>query len=154
MTTTLSISSSGPEYGSASKTSSAAPATLPDCERVRAAPPRRRSSPRAALTRRTPSRIFAKAPASIEPRVSGGQRQVQGEEVGRREHLVLRLEPLHAELAKALPGDERVVGDDAHLEPERPSRDLLADPTEAEHAERLARELEPAVASSAPSGPP
>ena len=73
----------------------------------------------------------------------GGQRQVQRQEVGRRQHVVQRLEPLDAKLAEPLLGDERVVGDHAHLEPERPPRDLLADATEAEDAERLARESRP-----------
>ena len=60
---------------------------------------------------------------------------------------------LDAELAEALRRDERVVRDDAHPEPERPARDLLADAAEAEHAERLAGQLDAAVAPSAPSGP-
>src|SRR6185312_11341585 len=52
------------------------------------------------------------------------------------------LDALDPELAESLLGDERVVGDDAHPEPERPPRDLLADAAAAEHAERLALELD------------
>ena len=62
-----------------------------------------------------------------------------------------RLGPLDAELAEPLLRDERVVRDDAHLEPERAARDLLADAPEAEDAERLARELEAAVARALPA---
>ena len=87
------------------------------------------------------------------PRVSGAERQVQRQELGLGEHVVHRLGALDAELAEALLRDERVVRDDAHAEPARAARDLLTDPAEAEHAERLAGELDPAPASSAPSGP-
>jgi len=71
------------------------------------------------------------------------QRQVEREELGHAEDLVLRLQPLHAELAEALRAHERVVGHDAHPEPGRAARDLLPDPAEAEHAERLPGELDP-----------
>ena len=70
-----------------------------------------------------------------------GQRQVQGQEVGAREHVVER-EALDAELAEALGGDERVVRDDLHLQAERAPRHLAADPPEPEHAEHLVRELD------------
>ncbi len=60
---------------------------------------------------------------------------------------------LDAELAEALVADERVDGDDPHAEPDRAARDLLADAAEPDHAERLAVELDPAPASSAPSVP-
>ena len=145
MTTTLSSSSSGPEYGSAEKTSSAAAATLPE----RSASSRASSSsssPRAAFTSRTPSRIFAKAAASIEPRVSAvsGRCSVRKSATARTSSTVSAR--VDAELAKPLLRDERVVRDDGHLEPARAARDLLADAPEAEDAERLALELEPAVA--------
>ena len=68
---------------------------------------------------------------------------MQREEVGGREDVVLRRSVLDAELAKALVRDERVVGDHLHAEADRPARDLLADPSEPEHAERLALELDP-----------
>ena len=57
------------EYGSAEKTSSAAAATLPERSASSSAASST-SSPRAALTIRTPSRICAMASAPIEPRVS------------------------------------------------------------------------------------
>ena len=82
-----------------------------------------------------------------------GERRMEREEVRRREHLVLGLGVVDAEVAEAVVGDERVVGDDRHPEADRAPRDLLADPAEAEDAERLALELHPAPASSAPSGP-
>ncbi len=71
-------------------------------------------------------------------------------EVGAREHAVERV-GLDADLAEALGGDEGVVGDDAHLQAERPARDLLADPAEAEDAERLLGELDPAEARALPA---
>ena len=148
--TTFSSSSSSPSYGSAEKTSSAAPATLP--ERIASASASSStSSPRAALTIRTPSRIFAIASASDEPARLVGQRQVQREEVGRGEDLLHGLGVLGAELAEPLRRDERVVGDDAHAETERPPGDLVADPAEAEHAERLVGELDPAPARALPA---
>ena len=81
----------------------------------------------------------------------GRERQVQGQELRRREHLVRALDALDAELAEALLGDERVVGDDAHPEAERAPGDLLADAAEAEHAERLALELDPAPGRALPA---
>ena len=51
---------------------------------------------------------------------------------------------LDAELAEPVVGDERVVGDDLHPEADRAAGDLLADPAEAEHAERLPLELDAA----------
>ena len=63
----------------------------------------------------------------------------------------MRLGTLDPELAEALLRDERVVRDDAHLEPARAPRHLLADPAEPEHAERLAGELEAAVARALPA---
>ena len=48
---------------------------------------------------------------------------------------------LDPELAEALGGDELVEGDDVHLEALGAPRDELADPAEADHAERLAVEL-------------
>ena len=54
-------------------------------------------------------------------------------------------------LAEPLTCDEGVVRDDTHAEPERPPGDLLTDPPEAEHAERLALELDPAVCRALPA---
>ena len=78
------------------------------------------------------------------------QRQVQRQEVGAREHAVERV-VLDAELAEALGRDERVVGEHAHLEADRAPGDLLADPPEAEHAERLLRELDAAPLRALPA---
>ncbi len=61
--------------------------------------------------------------------------------------------PLDARLAKTLVGDERVVGDDPHAEPERPPGDLLPDPAEAEHARASCRPARPRSSATAPSGP-
>ncbi len=61
------------------------------------------------------------------------------------------LRALRAHVLETLGSHERVVGDHAHPEPERPPRDLLADPAEAEHAERLVRELDPAPARPLPA---
>ncbi len=69
VTTTFGAASSGPEYGSAEKTSIAAPATLPDSSAAISAGSST-SSPRAAFTMRTPSFIRPIAAASIAPRVS------------------------------------------------------------------------------------
>ena len=92
----------------------------------------------------------ASAPASIDAARLVVQRQVERDEVGAREHAVERV-ALDARLAEALGRDERVVGDDAHLQPERAAGDLLADPPEAEDAERLLRELDPAPLRALPA---
>ena len=76
---------------------------------------------------------------------------MQRHEVGGRVELVGRVRAVDAELAEALLGDEGVVGDDAHLEAERAPCNLLPDPPEAEDAERLARELDPAEARAFPA---
>ena len=47
--------------------------------------------------------------------------------------------------------DERVVGDDAHLEADGAARDLLPDPPEAEHAERLLGKLDASPARALPA---
>src|SRR5215207_6569989 len=73
------------------------------------------------------------------------------EEVGHRVDVVDGLGALDSELAKALARDERVVGDDAHLEAGGAAGDLLADPPEAEHAERLVRELDAAPPRALPT---
>ena len=77
---------------------------------------------------------------------------MEREEVGARRAPRRRVSrPLDAELAEALLRDERVVGDDAHPEAERAARDLLADAAEAEHAERLAGQLDAAAARALPA---
>ena len=119
----------------------------------RAARPRRAASraPRSRSARRR--RICSNTAAPIESRASRGSAGVQGDEVSDRVDAPRRLDALDAELAEAFRRHVRVVGDDPHPEPQRAPRDLLPDPAEAEHAERLARQLDAAVASCVPSGP-
>ena len=142
VTTTSSSASSGPSYGSVEKTSSAAPASLPDAS-ASASASSSISAPRAALTIRAPSFIFAIDSRLIIPRVSSVRGECRVRKSATARTRVLRGRMLDAELAEALVGDERVVGDDVHAEADRASRDLLADPAEAEHAERLPLELDP-----------
>ncbi len=73
------------------------------------------------------------------------QRQVEREELRSAVDLLRRLEAIDPELAEPLRAHVRVVRDDAHAEAERTARDLLADAPEAEHADRLAGELDAAV---------
>ena len=80
----------------------------------------------------------------------GRLRQVDRDEVGALVELVGRLDALDAEVAEALGGDELVEADDLHVERLRAARDQLADPAEADHAERLAVELVAAVARARP----
>jgi hypothetical protein len=75
---------------------------------------------------------------------------VEGQEVGGRENVVHPVRPRHPELAKAILGHEWVVRDHVHPEADRAARDLLADPAEAEDAQRLALELDPAIARTLP----
>ena len=102
VTTTLSSSSSGPEYGSVGEDVERGAGDLARARAPRRAPSSSTSSPRAALTIRTPSRICAIASRVDRAARLVGQRQVQREEVRGREHLVRRLGALDAELAEAL----------------------------------------------------
>src|SRR5438067_8409161 len=76
---------------------------------------------------------------------------MEREEVGGDIDLRDGFRALGAELAEPVGGDERVEGDDAHAEAERAACDLLADPPEAEHAERLAAELDAGVRAPFPA---
>ena len=78
------------------------------------------------------------------------ERKVQRDDVGFRVDIRRGRGRLDAELAEAVDGDERVVGDDAHAEPEPTPRDLPSDPPESEDAERLAGELDPGEALALP----
>ena len=80
-----------------------------------------------------------------------GQRQVERDEVGGAEHAPPARRAFDPDLAEAVVADERVVADDPHPEADRPPRDLLADPAEAEDPERLACELDPAPAGALPA---
>ena len=71
---------------------------------------------------------------------------MQRHDLCRSQELVESLRLVDAELAEALAPDERVVCEDGHPEADRPARDLLADTPEADHAERLAGELDAAPA--------
>ena len=71
---------SGPLYGSSTYTSIAAPATLPDSSAAISAASST-SSPRAALTMRTPSRICAIAVGVDRVARVIRERQVEGQEV-------------------------------------------------------------------------
>ena len=150
MTTTLSSSSSGPEYGSLDEDVEGRAGDLARAQRreqrvlVEQLAAGGVDDPHAGPHRL--ERGGADGAARLR-----GQRQVQGEEVGGRVHVLRRLDPLGAELAEALGRDVRVVGDDAHPEPERAARDLLPDPAEAEDAERLAGELDAAVRAALPA---
>ena len=83
-----------------------------------------------------------------------GERRMERDDVGRGEQLLDRLRLLDAEVAEAVGPDERVVRDDRHPEPERAACDLLADPPEADDAERLPGDLDARSNGSAPSGRP
>ena len=132
-----SVQSSG---GSLVNTSSAAPPTWPDSSAAASAASSI-SSPRAVLTIRMPFLHFANRSALKIRRVDVGHRQVQREVVGRRADLVEREQP-GAVVRGEVGGDERVVGDDGHPEGAGAGGDFLADAAEADHAERLAADLD------------
>ena len=99
---------------------------------------------------RTPSFICANAPGPRRACVSSFSGRWSVIDVGLGVDLLHRAARFDAELAEALGGDERVVGDDAHPEPERAMRHLPADPPEAEDAERLPRDLDSREALAIP----
>ncbi len=149
MTTTCSSASSGPEYGSDAKTSSAAPATLP--ERI--------ASREGVLVDQAAARgVHDPHPVSHAVERSGVEqtcrllveREMEGDEVRLRIHDLERRRRLDPQLAEALERHVRVVGDHAHSEAERSPRHLPADPAQAEDAERLPGELDPREACPLP----
>ena len=71
-----------------------------------------------------------------------GAGQVHGDEVSRGIHLLGRQGALGAEFAEALLADEGVEGEHPHAEAVGAGRDQLADPAEAEDAERLGMQLD------------
>ena len=75
--------------------------------------------------------------------MSGRLREVERDEVRVRVDVVGGLGPLDAHRPITLGRDVRVIGDHVHAERERPLRDELADPPEAEDAERLLVQLDP-----------
>ena len=153
MTTTLSELEQRPEYGSAEKTSSAAAATLPERGARRAGPSSSTSSPRGARSRSGRRRAsWRRRSASIEPRVSSVSGRCSVRKSAAARTLVHASRPGRRRARGSAPS--RTNGSYAttrHLEPARAARDLLADAPEAENAERLPRELEPAVARALPA---
>ena len=71
----------------------------------------------------------------------GTERHVDGEEVHPREQFVEAGRGFEAELGSLGGGDERIEGDDLHVERGGAAGDLAADPAEPDNAERLARQL-------------
>lgn len=69
------------------------------------------------------------------------QWRVDGEDIDPRQHLLRRADQLDTQLLRPRGGDERVVADDLHLHSHRPRRDGLADPPQADDAQRLAGQL-------------
>ena len=135
--------------GSSGKTSRAAPATLPESS---AAPERLEVDQFAARAVDDPHAVLhADDRRRVDPVDGLGRlRQMDRDEVRALIELVGRLDAVHAEVAEALGRDELVEGDHLHVERLRAARDQLADPPEADHAERLAVELVAAVARARP----
>ena len=150
VTTTSSRPNSGCSViGSVGKTSRAAPPTLPESS---AASQRIEVDQLAAGAVDDPDAVLHLGErVGVEPvdRLRG-LRQVDRDQVGAPVELLARVDPLDAELAEALGGDELVEGDHVHVEGERPAGDELADPAEADHPERLAVELVAAEARPRP----
>ncbi len=71
-----------------------------------------------------------------------GQRHVQGDEVGAVKQLI-QFHLGHAHRLRALLAQERVVGHDLHMQPQRPVADDAADIAGADHAEGLVEQLDP-----------
>ncbi len=76
---------------------------------------------------------------------------MERDDVATAENVLDGLRLLDAEITEAVAADERVVGDDVHAQSERTSRDLLADPAEADHPEGLPGELDSAPARALPA---
>ena len=79
------------------------------------------------------------------------QRQVERDEVGAREHALERV-ALDPGLAEALGRDERVVGDDVHLQPERRGARPAGRSGRSRARRASSRPARPRPTSSAPSG--
>ena len=106
--------------------------------------------PRAAFTIRTPGLHAGDGLGTHQILGLGRQRGVQRQEVrGCQHHVHRSLADL--QLPEAIAGDERVVGDDCHSQSPRPGGDQLADAAEAEHAQRLAVDLDAAEARALPA---
>ena len=136
VTTTWSSSSSGPVYGSAEKTSSAAPGELARVERldqrllVDERPAGGVDEPRAVP--HPGDRLAVDHAAGLV-----GQRRVQRDDVGDREESSSRVSACSTPSSRNRRPDERIVGDDCHPEPG--ARRRPADRCgRTRHAERLA----------------
>ena len=126
--------------GSASKTSSAAPATWPDLMASASAFSSTRP-PRAQLMMRTPFFILAMRARVDDALGLLGQRRVQRDEVGAADQFV-ELDLLDADRHGALRRQERIEGDDPHLQADGAVGDDRADVAAADDAERLAVQLD------------
>ena len=80
-----------------------------------------------------------------------GERGVERHDVRGAEQLVERLGLLDTQVAEPVAAHERVVRDDVHRQAECAPRDLLSDPSEADHAERLPGQLDSPVARALPA---
>ena len=140
MTTTLSSSRSGPEYGSSAKTSSAAPRDLAGAERL---------DERLLVHELATGGVDQLDPVlrrrellpSDEPVRVLREREMERGEVGGREELGKRLDPVDAELGEALGAHVGIEGEDLHVQAAREPRHLPPDAAEADEAERLPGEL-------------
>ena len=100
---------------------------------------------------RAPSFILAIVSRLIMPRVSSVRGECRVRKSAAREDVVHLGGVLDTELAEPLVGDEWVICDDMHTEADSPTRDLLADTAETEHAERLPLELHSAPFRALPA---
>ena len=126
--------------GSVSNTSSAAPATWPDLIASASAASSTRP-PRAQLMMRTPCLVCASASRDRMLRVASVS-GVCSVMKSARASSVVELDLLDAEVERALLGQERVVGEHPHLQPDRAVGDDRADIAAADQAERLAGQLD------------
>ena len=116
--TKLGVPNSGEALaGSSTNTSSAAPPIWPESSPALSAASSI-SPPRAQLMIRTPFLVLARFSAEEDVARLVGERGVQRDEVAAGEQLV-ELDLLDADILGALGGEEGIVGDDLHLEPER-----------------------------------
>ena len=90
---------------------------------------------------RTPGFVFARFSAERMLRVCAVKRRVQGDEIGARQEIV-EFELFDAELLGALGAQERIEGDDPHLQSERARGDDRADVPATNDSERLAGQFD------------
>ena len=107
--------------------------------------------PRAQFTMRTPVLHARDALAADEAARLGGERRVDGDEVGAREQLVERHQ-LDAQARRGLRRDEGIEGDHLHAQPEGALGDDGADVAEADDAEHLVAHLGADASARAATG--